>query len=61
MTLQETTLSAQQAAEKLGISKVTLIRWIQSGKLPAYRPGHCYKIPDKAVEDLLEQSKMGKW
>ena len=57
----EETISAQEAANALLVSKMTVIRWIKASKIPAYRLGNRYRIPVSAITDFIESSKVGKW
>ncbi|HIP74955.1 MAG TPA: helix-turn-helix domain-containing protein, partial [Thermococcus paralvinellae] len=43
-----------EVARRLGISKMTVLRWIKSGKLKAYRIGKEYRVPESEVLRLLE-------
>ena len=56
--MEESHLSLAEAAERLGISERTARRWIKSGKLRAYKPGRDYWIPESAITELIEQSKV---
>jgi excisionase family DNA binding protein len=51
-------LSLAEAAEHMGISERTARRWIKSGKLRAYKPGRDYWIPESALTELVEESKV---
>jgi excisionase family DNA binding protein len=42
----------------MGISERTARRWIKSGKLRAYKPGRDYWIPETALTELVEESKV---
>ena len=51
-------LSAEEAAEYLGVHKATVWKWCRQGKLPHYRyPGNSIRL-DK---DELRQWKNGRW
>ncbi len=43
-----------EVAKKLGISKMTVLRWIKSGKLKAYRIGKEYRVPESEILRILE-------
>ncbi len=47
-------LSPQQAADALGISKQTVLKWIWSGQIPAWRIGKLYKIDRAIVENCAK-------
>ena len=56
--MEERHLSLAEAAERLGISERTARRWIKAGKLRAYKPGRDYWIPERALTELIEESKV---
>ncbi|NJE06035.1 IS607 family transposase [Thermococcus sp. M36] len=43
-----------EAAKKLGVSKMTVLRWIKSGKLKAHRIGKEYRVPESEIKRILE-------
>lgn len=44
-------LSVREACSMLGVGRTTLYNLIESGRLPAFRPGkRAYRIPGEAVE-----------
>lgn len=47
----------QQAAEKLGLSAMTIRLWIRQGKLKAKRIGARWRIPVSEVNRLLAESE----
>ncbi|NMR31870.1 helix-turn-helix domain-containing protein [Crystallibacter degradans] len=49
-----TFLSVAQVAGHLHVSKMTIYRLIHTGKLPAVRIGHTYRVTEKAVGEYLE-------
>jgi excisionase family DNA binding protein len=51
-------LSLSEAADALDISERTAYRWINSGKLRAYKPGRDYRIPESAVKKAVEESEV---
>src|SRR5215211_8927953 len=56
--VEEQHLSLSEAADALDISERTAYRWIKSGKLRAYKPGRDYWIPESAVREVVEESKV---
>jgi excisionase family DNA binding protein len=46
-------LTVAEAAARLGVSQWTVVRWIRSGRLPASRPGHAYRVREEHVAALL--------
>ncbi|GAB6135881.1 hypothetical protein JCM16307_14300 [Thermococcus prieurii] len=43
-----------EVAKKLGVSKMTILRWIKSGKLKAHRIGKEYRVPESEIKRILE-------
>jgi excisionase family DNA binding protein len=56
--MEDRNLSLSAVAGTLGVSERTIRRWIQSGKLRAYKPGRDYRIPESAVRELVEESEI---
>src|ERR687890_1832960 len=56
--MEDRNLSLSAVAGTLGVSERTVRRWIQSGKLKAYKPGRDYRIPESAVRELVEESEI---
>ena len=54
--MDEHHLSLTEAAGRLDISERTARRWIKSGKLRAYKPGRDYRIPESAIQQVIEES-----
>jgi excisionase family DNA binding protein len=52
-TAREEFLSPQQAGDQLGVSVYTVRRWIQEGRIPAYKPGKEYRIRERDLEEFL--------
>jgi excisionase family DNA binding protein len=50
-----TLLTVYQVALKLRVSKMTVYRLIQAGKLPAYRVGRNYRIDPRTIEGLMQE------
>jgi len=49
-------LTIPEAASRLGISPKTAWSWVYDRKLPVVRLGRCVRIPDDALEILIEES-----
>jgi excisionase family DNA binding protein len=47
-----TDLTAVEAAAALHVSRRTILRWINSGRLPAWRGGRDWRIPTAEVERI---------
>ncbi|MCD6524257.1 MAG: IS607 family transposase [Thermococcus sp.] len=43
-----------EVAKKLGVSKMTVLRWIKAGKLKAHRIGKEYRVPESEIKRILE-------
>lgn len=59
MEEHERLLSPVEAGQIFNVSARTIKRWIESGKLRGVRPGKAYRIPESAVNELLEGSGVG--
>jgi len=49
-------LTVAEVAETLRLSRMTVYRLIHSGELPAMRVGRSFRVPQSAVDALVEQS-----
>ena len=45
-------MSSNEAAERLGVTTATLYRFIDEGRLPAYRMGRVIRIKESELEDF---------
>jgi chromosome partitioning protein len=52
----ERLLSTQQVAERLGVDKKTVLRYLHQGKLKGSRIGRDYRIPESALSTLLSKT-----
>ena len=52
--MDEKIWSVKEVAQKLGVSTVTIRKWIKEGKIRAKRIGRPWHIPDSAVRAALE-------
>lgn len=43
-----------EVAERLGVSKMTVLRWIKAGKIKAFRIGREYRVPENEILRILE-------
>ncbi len=46
--------TVSEVAELMRVSRMTVYRLIHSGELPALRAGKSFRIPQAAVQDLLD-------
>jgi excisionase family DNA binding protein len=50
MTSEERWLSVEEIATHLGVSKETVYRWLEKGKIPAHRVGKLWKFKPSEVD-----------
>jgi excisionase family DNA binding protein len=50
-------LTTDQAADYLQLDRATIYRYIQDGKLPAFRLGRAFRIPREGLELLLRATQ----
>ena len=43
-----------EAAKRLGVTRMTVLRWIRAGKIRAYKIGREYRIPESEIKRILE-------
>lgn len=54
-------LTARQVAEQLGVSTETVLRWVRSGKLAAFRlPGGALRFQPDTLDDWLSARSTGE-
>lgn len=46
-------LSVRQIAEYLGISMITVYRWIEAGKIPCHRVGHQWRFSTTEIDQWV--------
>ncbi|MDO5496061.1 MAG: helix-turn-helix domain-containing protein [bacterium] len=46
-------LTVAEVADLMRVSKMTVYRMVHSGDLPAVRMGRSFRVPQKAVEELV--------
>lgn len=52
-------LTIAEAAEYLRLSKRTTWRWCRSGRLPAFKIGHQWRIAKADLQELINAKKRG--
>ena len=50
--------SLQQIAEKLGMSRMTIYRYVKSKKLPAYQFGRDFRVRQSDLDDFISNQKL---
>lgn len=53
-------LTVAEVAEAMRVSKMTVYRMVHAGDLPAVRMGRSFRVPQKAVEDLVNK-ELAEW
>ena len=53
------TASAREAAQRIGVSDRTIIRWIRRGRLEGRKLGGEYVIPSHALDQFLDHQSGG--
>jgi excisionase family DNA binding protein len=52
--VDERYMTVPEVAERLGVSRHTIYKWIRQKHLSAYRLGHEIRITDSALKEFLE-------
>lgn len=47
-------MTVTEVAEMMRVSRMTVYRMIHAGELPAVRFGRSYRVPENAVEEILQ-------
>ena len=55
VTKTEQWLSVDEIAKHLGISKETVYRWLERGKIPAHRVGRLWKFQASEVDEWVRR------
>jgi excisionase family DNA binding protein len=58
--MEERYLSTRELAKLLGVSRVTVIKWIKKGRITAYSVHGKWRIPYSEVEKLLKGAQRVK-
>lgn len=56
-TLKEQYYSIEEVAKMLKVAYLTVYRWIQGGKLVAYKVGKQYRIKKEDLDKFIERRK----
>ena len=48
-------LTVAEVADVMRVSRMTVYRMVHSGQMPAVRMGRSFRVPAKAVEDLIAE------
>jgi putative molybdopterin biosynthesis protein len=51
-------LTIDEVSKTLNLSKMTIYRYINAGKLPAYKFGREFRIEPKDFDDFLKENKI---
>lgn len=46
-------LTLEEAAERLGVVRMTVYRLVRKGQLRAHRVGRVWRVPEDAIEEYL--------
>ena len=53
-------LTVAEVADVMRVSKMTVYRMVHAGELPAVRMGRSFRVPEKAVSDMIA-SGLAAW
>lgn len=53
-------LTVAEVAELMRVSRMTVYRMVHSGEIPSVRVGRSFRVPQRAVEEMLSQG-LGDW
>lgn len=51
-------ISAKEAAARMGLSIMTIRRWISDGKITSAKFGRAVRIPMSEIDRVIEESKV---
>lgn len=54
--VDDTLLSVEMVAERLGVQPTTVYRWCREGRLACLKPGKSWRVPTASLEVFLRQS-----
>ena len=55
MSISEKWLSVEEIAEHLGISKESIYKWIEKGKIPAHKVGRLWKFQISEINEWVRE------
>jgi len=55
--MPSTVLTTEEAAAYLRVSKATILRWCNTGKLPAFRIGRAWRINVAELDKIMSGQK----
>lgn len=53
-------MTVAEVADLMRVSKMTVYRMIHSGEIPAVRVGKSFRVPQSAVQQLIDAG-LGEW
>ncbi len=57
MATQDRWLSVEEIAEHLGVSKESIYRWLERGKIPAHRVGKQWRFQTEEVNEWIRRGE----
>jgi excisionase family DNA binding protein len=57
LSVDERYMTVPQLAERLGVSRHTIYRWIREKHLSAHKLGHEMRITESALKEFLEERR----
>jgi len=50
-------LKPEEAAYRLGVSTLTIKKWLRNGKLPGVKVGHLWRVDESDLEKFIQERK----
>ena len=50
-------IKPEEAAHRLGVSKLTIKKWLRNGMLPGVKVGHLWRVDEEDLEKFIEERK----
>lgn len=54
-------LTVHEVADLMRVSSMTVYRMVHSGEIPAVRFGRSFRIPQSAVDAIVQQAQTDRW